>query len=265
MNDASEMVDVIIPVYNGAASIKQAIESVNNQKNIFLGRIIVVNDGSTDQTASVIRLMNLPNLELITTPNRGVSAARNTGIEAATSEWVAFLDADDTWRSNKLSSQLALAKQKGVSFICTATQLNCKKEEGIISLKSLWKGNFIATSSVLIKKTVAQDLHPLFSPNLTFAEDYAAWFKTLVVGSGYFTSKKLTQYTVGAESHYRLRSIFFNLTILQKECLTFLLGRRIPITKAIAGMAILALGTAISMASILKLFLHNYLSAKNAP
>lgn len=73
MNVASESVDVIIPVYNSANFIEKAIESVMAQKNVIIGKLIVVNDGSRDETEAVIRAMNLPNLELITTPNRGVS------------------------------------------------------------------------------------------------------------------------------------------------------------------------------------------------
>ncbi len=261
MSEVSESVDVIIPVYNGANFIEKAIESVMAQTNAIIGKIIVVNDGSSDATVSVIRAMNLPSLELITTPNRGVAAARNTGVAAANSEWIAFLDADDCWHSDKLENQLAIAQQKNVSFVCSATEPNCKKSEGRISFFALWKGNFIATSSVLMKRELAQEIKPLFSTSMTFAEDYATWFKILSICSGYFTPKYLTQYVISPKPHYRLGSIFKNLMLLQKECILFLLSSNLSLNTRIGGLIVLFSGTTISMLSILKRFMSAYMQS----
>ncbi len=258
MSEVSESVDVIIPVYNGANFIDKAIESVMAQKNAKIGKIIIVNDGSNDATEAVIKSMNISNLELITTHNRGVAAARNTGVAAAKSEWIAFLDADDCWHSNKLQEQLTMAKQHRVSFVCSATDLGCKRSEGRISFTSLWKGNFIATSSVLMSRELAQGIKPLFRSGMTFAEDYATWFKILTICSGYFTPKILTKYDVSPKPNYRLRSIFYNLVLLQKECIFFLAKGNLTIFSKIAGVLVLVSGTSLSMLSILKRFAAAY-------
>ena len=96
-------VSVIIPSYNAERWIKSTIDSVLAQtySNI---EIIVVDDGSTDESVSVIS-KNYPEIKLITQKNQGVAAARNKGIENASSEWIAFLDADDIWLPNKIRDQ----------------------------------------------------------------------------------------------------------------------------------------------------------------
>jgi glycosyltransferase involved in cell wall biosynthesis len=259
-----DSIDVIIPVYNGEYTIVKAIESVMAQTNVIIGKIIVVNDGSTDATASVIGSMNLTNLELITTLNQGVAVARNTGIAVADSEWIAFLDADDCWLKDKLEKQLAIAKQQGVSFVCSAINPFCNKSEQKISFLSLWKGNFIATSSVLMTRELTREINPLFRSGMTFAEDYATWFKILTTCTGYFTAEVLTQYVVSPKPNYRLGSIFWNFMILQKECMLFLLRTKIPIHKKIAGLVILVSGTSLSILSIFKRFLSAYLQSNHS-
>jgi glycosyltransferase involved in cell wall biosynthesis len=252
-----EVVDVIIPVYNGENTIAKAIESVKTQTNSNISKIIVVNDGSTDATVSIIRSLNLPNVELITTINLGVASARNTGISASKSEWVAFLDADDYWLSDKLEKQLSIARHHDISFICSAANLNGKKTEGKISFLSLWKGNFIATSSVLMTREHANKIYPLFSSNMTFAEDYASWFKILTFYSGYFTSEALTRYDVSPKPHYQLGATLRNFIILQKECILFLLMSKIPVYKIITGSIVLISGTSISIFSVIKRFMQS--------
>ena len=264
MSGVLESVDVIIPVYNGENTITKAIESVMAQTNANIGKIIVVNDGSTDATVSTIRSMDQPNVELITTLNRGVASARNTGISASKSEWIAFLDSDDSWLNNKLEKQLSIAKKYDVSFICSAATLNGKKTEGKISSLSLWRGNFIATSSVVMTREHASKINPLFSLNMTFAEDYATWFKILATCSGYFTPENLTHYDISPKPHYQLGSIFWNFIVLQKECMFFLLKAKIPIYKKISGLIVLVSGTSLSILSIFKRFISVYMPSHQA-
>ena len=259
MIGSSESVDAIIPVYNGENTIAKAIESVENQTNANIGKIIIVNDGSTDATVSIIRSLNIPNVELITTLNRGVASARNTGISASKSEWIAFLDSDDSWLNNKLEKQLSIAKKYDVSFICSAATLNGKKTEGKISSLSLWRGNFIATSSVVMTREHASKIIPLFSLNMTFAEDYATWFKVLTVHSGYFTPEILTKYDLSIRPHYKLGITFMNFTILLKECILFLLMSKIPVYKKIVGSIVLVSGISISVLSVIKRFVSVYI------
>jgi glycosyltransferase involved in cell wall biosynthesis len=98
-------VSVVIPVFNCAAYIRPAVESVLAQSDGDC-EIIVVDDGSTDDTGMVLERYG-SRIRVIRQPNLGVSAARNTGMHAAAGEFLAFLDADDWWFANKLSIQLA--------------------------------------------------------------------------------------------------------------------------------------------------------------
>jgi len=103
--DISEkaLISVIIPVYNGERYVAEAIDSVLAQeyKNI---EIIVVNDGSTDNTEDVVR--SYANVKHLFQSRKGVSAARNNGVRCSSGEFIAFLDADDLWTKNKLLTQI---------------------------------------------------------------------------------------------------------------------------------------------------------------
>ena len=102
----SESISVVIPLYNKEAEVERALLSVVEQ-SLAVGEIIVVNDGSTDRSEEVVRefIKHHPeaNIRLITEENKGVSAARNRGIEEATGEYIALLDADDWWLSNYIA------------------------------------------------------------------------------------------------------------------------------------------------------------------
>lgn len=104
-------VDVIIPAYNAASFIEQALESIVAQGSC-VASIIIVDDGSTDETVAIVQAFSRKygNLKVrcITQKNAGPSAARNSGLRCAESEFVALLDADDLWHPEKISSQLAL-------------------------------------------------------------------------------------------------------------------------------------------------------------
>jgi glycosyltransferase involved in cell wall biosynthesis len=94
---------VVIPTYNRAACVGRAIDSVLHQ-TFQDYELIVVDDGSTDDTGEVVRRYG-DRVMLVSQPNRGVSAARNAGISRAAGEWVAFLDSDDEWLPGYLSKQ----------------------------------------------------------------------------------------------------------------------------------------------------------------
>ena len=89
-------ISVVIPLYNKAQHIERTIKSVLSQQ-VEVSEIIVVDDGSTDNGADVVKNLAVENLVLIQQVNQGVSVARNIGVSVATSDYVAFLDADDQW------------------------------------------------------------------------------------------------------------------------------------------------------------------------
>lgn len=116
-------VDVIIPLYNCAAFIEKAIASVQNQ-TVSVRKIIVVNDGSTDEGPRLVSEMSVKDkrILLLNGPNQGLSAARNKGIRAAEALLVAFLDADDLWMPDKIERQLAVMAQGEFSFSHTLAE-----------------------------------------------------------------------------------------------------------------------------------------------
>ena len=103
-------ISVIIPVYNGGAFISEAINSVFNQHYEAI-EVIVVDDGSTDNTAEMVEMTG-QDVRYVYQENRGVSAARNKGLEMATGKYIAYLDADDIWMENKLIRQVEILGKK---------------------------------------------------------------------------------------------------------------------------------------------------------
>lgn len=95
------MFSVVIPLYNKELSIKNTIQSVLNQTYQDF-EIIVINDGSTDNSAKIVESISDDRIRLVNQSNQGVSAARNCGIRVAINQWVAFLDGDDLWKDNHL-------------------------------------------------------------------------------------------------------------------------------------------------------------------
>ena len=99
------LVSVIIPAYNAEKTIHETIESVLNQTFTDF-ELIIVNDGSTDNTLEVISQIDDSRLKVFSYPNAGVSASRNRGVSHAVGKYISFIDADDLWTSNKLKAQL---------------------------------------------------------------------------------------------------------------------------------------------------------------
>lgn len=100
-------VSVIIPVFNGSLFIAEALDSIWAQAYEPID-VICVDDGSTDDTIAILEQMRNPRLRIIQQAHLGVATARNTGVRAATGDFVAFLDADDWWPPNRLHRQLAV-------------------------------------------------------------------------------------------------------------------------------------------------------------
>jgi glycosyltransferase involved in cell wall biosynthesis len=105
MSHAGPLISVIIPVFNGADHIAEAIDSVVAQSYSAL-EIIVIDDGSTDKTADIVKGYG-PRVRYEYQRNQGSSVARNHGVSLARGEFLAFLDADDLWSADKLALQLA--------------------------------------------------------------------------------------------------------------------------------------------------------------
>ena len=132
----SMTISVVIPAYNAEKYIGRAIDSVLGQSRV-ADEVIVVDDGSVDDTAAVVEGYG-EKVRLIRQENAGASVARNRGIEAASGEWIAFLDADDEWLVDNLELQSALLERNGHLVWSTANFIlcNCEKKDRIESVRS---------------------------------------------------------------------------------------------------------------------------------
>lgn len=179
-------VSVIIPVYNGASEVRRAIDSALAQIDCDI-EVIVLNDGSNDETSSVLADYG-DRIRAINQTNSGLSRTRNNGIALATGEWVAFLDHDDYWKPEKLSRQLKAAERTGFDVVYTnagnfgevgrVAELRSEPQsmaEGDL-LKPLLQDNFIVVSSVMIRRKVIQGIGG-FDTSLPSVEDWDLWLK----------------------------------------------------------------------------------------
>lgn len=119
------LLSILTPCYNGEAFIRQAINSVIAQKNPLI-EMIVVDDGSTDNTAAILDAVDHEQIRIIHTDNHGAGAARNTALSQASGLWTAYLDSDDLYIEGSLSEKVnAYLEQKAdedVDIICTPRQ-----------------------------------------------------------------------------------------------------------------------------------------------
>lgn len=179
--DDRTTVSVVIPVYNSGASAVLAIESVLSQVHQCV-EIIVVDDGSTDRSADLIRrhfLNQSQRIQIQSIKNRGAAGARNFGISKATSDWIAFLDSDDIWFPAKLATQVTeLERDPTISLIGTLTnmrgfhiaQLAPLQRLTVIPLRTLLFKNYFQTSTVVIRRAVIEELGG-FPEGRRFAEE----------------------------------------------------------------------------------------------
>ena len=179
-------VTVIIPTYNRAQKTARAVASVLYQTFTDY-EIIVVDDGSSDHTVEILSLFE-PYLTLLVHPeNRGVSAARNTGIRATSAPLIAFLDSDDYWMPEKLALQVsffsshpeAIACQTQEQWIRKGRRVNPAKKHrkpgGWIFEPSL-KLCLVSPSAAMVRRDLLDEV-ALFDETLPVCEDYDLWLR----------------------------------------------------------------------------------------
>mgnify|MGYP000139978479 FL=1 len=137
---------IIIPAYNAERYIKQCLDSIlqNSKESLAKTEIIVINDGSTDNTLKILESYNHhKNIKIHTTKNQGVSAARNLGISLAKGEWVTFIDADDTVNSN-FSKVVSLVENSRSSFIIFSNYDIETTDKKILTTKTLQSSMYLS-------------------------------------------------------------------------------------------------------------------------
>lgn len=185
---ADNLISVIIPVFNRAWCIGEAVKSVLQQtcRNF---ELIVVDDGSDDETGQILKKYkeNHENIKVLFQKNKGVSAARNLGIKNSKGDFLAFLDSDDLWEPQKLEVQIEYFKNNKNSFVCQTEEIwvknnkrinpkkKHKKPEGDIFIPSL-SLCLVSPSAVMMKKEFF-DKAGLFDEKMTACEDYDLWLR----------------------------------------------------------------------------------------
>lgn len=182
---------VVIPLYNKSPHIAGTLDSVLSQR-VQPAEIIVVDDGSTDGSADVVLPYQRLGVRLIQQHNSGVSAARNRGIEASTSQWVAFLDADDLWLPNHIECLLrVLQTYPDVGLVSTQHEIlengirlrpRCAYAEGAVCRVDDFYRRFAAGLSLVNSSTAcvrrdAVELIGGFPESIHIGEDIILWIK----------------------------------------------------------------------------------------
>jgi len=181
-------VSVVVPLYNKAAYIARALDSVLAQTHRDW-EIIVVDDGSTDGGPEIVKKYTDPRIRLLSQENSGPSRARNRGVAEARAEWVSFLDADDEWHETFLERTTAIAQaDPSVSVVftnlrdATTNDTFLPKAAGVQFISdypSFQSGNRfvgIVTSATLIKKQALIDAGG-FPEGVRFGEDLDTWVR----------------------------------------------------------------------------------------
>ena len=178
-------ISAVIPTYNRAVLLERALDSVLAQ-TLPVDEVIIVNDGSTDNTSSMLK-SRYPEVNLIEQNNQGVSAARNTGIVAARHDWIALLDSDDVWHQNKLERQIQELNNAPDYLICHSNeiwirngvrikQMNKHKKMGGYIFQHCLPLCAISPSAVIIHRLLFDEIG-LFDETLPACEDYDLWLR----------------------------------------------------------------------------------------
>lgn len=179
----SIVVSVIIPMYNAENTITECLNSVLSQTYKDF-EVIIIDDGSTDRSYEIVKdylaKNNIQNLKLLKQNNRGPGIARNRGIKNSKGKYIAFLDADDVWKNNKLEMQMKyLQKDKSLKMIGSLTNNSISEKEPkikYISFRRLLFHNVFTTSTVIIEKGILEK-EDIMSIKSNWSEDYFLWLQ----------------------------------------------------------------------------------------
>ena len=200
----TDLISVIIPTYNRAHLIKRSVDSVLNQtyKNL---ELIIVDDGSTDNTKEIIDSINDNRIVYVKQENQGACAARNKGIDLAKGKYIAFQDSDDTWILNKLETQINALKKNNADVVCSKMfvygNLLRKKipkniKEGFLKKDTLPLG--VSNGALLGKREVFSENK--FDTTLPRLQDFEIALRIKEKYSIYFMDEALINYYIQKDS-----------------------------------------------------------------
>jgi glycosyltransferase involved in cell wall biosynthesis len=217
---ASPLVSIVIPLYNKAHCVLKTLSSVASQSCSDF-EVIIVDDGSTDGSAQLVKATGLGYLRLIQQNNAGVSAARNRGIAAAQGKWIAFLDADDLWSHDHLGGLLQSAE--GATAIAVFSNLRLQSGAGRPLIDpgvrpqtvddyfsfALSNGNYPASSSSIMVLKDELIAAGLFADGIETGEDIDMWCRLTCRGPFFYNARLSATYTDASSSNNRARPPLF--------------------------------------------------------
>ena len=202
---------VIIPTYNRAALVRAAVDSALRQ-SVPPHEVLVCDDGSTDDTLALLRTVfaDVPKVKVLSLPHSGLpAAARNAGIAAASGEWLAFLDSDDSWLPEKTARQWAAIQTKpALGLVCANAfvaehgvdphvrpTLLREVPTGEVTLARLLEENVVITSSALAKRTLLVAAGAFSArQEVRSVEDYELWLRMATLAPVHYLDEPLVIY-----------------------------------------------------------------------
>lgn len=225
------IISVIIPMYNAADTIIRALDSVINQTYSCNYQVIIINDGSYDDSAKLVKAYIAYNTKipsnfhiiLLNVSNGGVSKARNIGLKHAKGEFIAFLDSDDEWLPNKIQEQIKVFEENPEVDVL-ATNRNEEHFEKFLtkkfmnltelSSKLLLLKNFLSPPTVMMRKNVISEVG-FFEESQKYAEEGNYWIRVCDKKNCYLLNKSLV-ITGGGKPNFGYSGLSSNLWEMEK-------------------------------------------------
>ncbi|MGQ9861548.1 MAG: glycosyltransferase family 2 protein [Thiobacillaceae bacterium] len=240
MKPEAPSVSVVIPAYNAAWCVGRAIDSVLAQDYRDF-ELIVVDDGSTDDTAKVLAAYG-DAIHVIGKPNGGLSSARNAGIAAARGEFIAFLDADDWWLPGKLRLQISSMRQNANIGFSSTTARVVDPDGNLVNIWACahWDGSFLAHlfgsnadvagsgSAVIVRRSLFDQVGG-FDETLKSLEDIDMWMRLAAVSEYACLEEPLTVILKRPDSMSR------NLEVMRRAALTVMTKNRPLLPRSLQG------------------------------
>ena len=207
-DSSNKTVSVVMPLYNAANTIRESINSVLRQTHSDF-ELIVVDDCSTDDGSKIVEDMARidTRIKLIQLDrNGGAGVARNTAIEAADGKYIAFLDADDQWREDKLEIQLKAFKENQTALVCSGyvvvdqnyNKTGIRRPKEWITYDDLLKSNLIGCLTAIYD---TDRVGKMYMPTIRKRQDYALWLNIVrTAGPAYCIHRELSQYYIQPNS-----------------------------------------------------------------
>lgn len=199
------MVTVIIPSYNRADKLLVAVNSVLAQTWKDL-EVIVVDDGSSDNTKEILSTINDQRLRYVYQDNAGACAARNRGITLAQGEYIAFHDSDDVWHTDKLQKQMEVFKNNDVDLVFCKLRKIFSDDKCILSPSRVDAGRLvpvktligIGTQTVVAKRKVFEEFQ--FDTSFPRLQEFELLYRIIQKYSLYCLNEGLVDYYISDDS-----------------------------------------------------------------